>query len=78
MCGTNLLEAVHERQQLRHDPPLDLSVGLLSLGGDGVEFVDEDDGRRVLLGLLKRLPQVRLRLAGELGHDLGSVDEEKE
>jgi len=36
---------------------------LLALGRDGVDLVNEDDGRRVLLGLLKRLAQVGLALA---------------
>ena len=51
---------------------------LLTLGGDGVDLVDEDDGGRVLLRLLERLPQVALRLAGQLRHDLRAVDEEEE
>jgi hypothetical protein len=32
-----------------------LAVGLLTLGRDGVDLVDEDDGRGVLLGLLEGL-----------------------
>jgi hypothetical protein len=32
-----------------------LAVGLLALGRDGVDLVDEDDGGRVLLRLLERL-----------------------
>ena len=51
---------------------------LLTLGGDGVDLVNEDDGGRVLLRLLERLPQVALRLAGQLRHDLWAVDEEEE
>jgi hypothetical protein len=51
---------------------------LVSLGGNGVNLVDEDDSRRVLLSLLERLPQVALRLSRHLTHDLGTVDEEEE
>ncbi len=51
---------------------------LLALGSDGVDLVDEDDGRRVLFRLLKRLPQVALALTGQLGHDLRPIDQEEE
>lgn len=51
---------------------------LLSLRSNRVNLVDEDDGRAVLLGLLERLPEVRLGLSGHLGHDLRTVDEEEE
>ena len=40
------------------------------------DLVDEDDRGRVSLGVLERLPQVRLRLAGQLAHDLRPVDGE--
>merc|ERR1719267_405892 len=72
------LEAVHQREQLRDDAPLDLALRLLALGGDGVNLIDEDDGGGVLLSLLESLAEVGLGLAGELGHDLGAVDEEEE
>jgi hypothetical protein len=39
------LEAVHEGEQLADDAALHLALGLLTLGGDGVDLVDEDDGR---------------------------------
>ena len=76
--GGALLEAVHEGEELGDDAALDLAVGLVALGGDGVDLVDEDDGGGVLLGLLEGLAEVGLGLAGHLGHDLGSVDEEEE
>ena len=76
--GRALLEAVHERQQLRDDAALDLAVRLVALRRNRVDFVDEDDRGRVLLRLLERLAQVRLRLARHLRHDLRPVDEEKE
>jgi hypothetical protein len=49
------LEAVHEGQQLRDDALLHLAVRLLTLGGDGVDLIDEDDRRGVLLSLLEGL-----------------------
>ena len=76
--GGALLEAVHEGEKLGDDAALDLAVGLVALGGDGVDLVDEDDGGGVLLGLLEGLAEVGLGLSGHLGHDLGSVDEEEE
>jgi hypothetical protein len=51
---------------------------LLSLGSDRIDLINEDDSGRVLLGLLERLPQVRLGLSRHLGHDLRTVDEEEE
>lgn len=72
------LHAVHEGEELRDDSPLHLAVCLFSLGRNRVDFVDEDDGGRVFLGLLKCLAQVRLGFTGHLGHDFGTVDEEEE
>ena len=54
------LEAVHKREQLRYDASFHFALCLLALRGDGVDLVDEDDGWRVLLGLLKCLAQVAL------------------
>lgn len=50
----------------------------LTLGSNGVDFINEDDCRRVLLCLLKSLAKVTLRLSCQLGHDLRTIDEEKE
>jgi len=74
-----LLLSLHSsRRSGLHLPPLDLSVGLVPLGGDGVDLVNEDDRGGVLLGLLEGLPKVGLGLSGHLGHDLGPIDEEEE
>mmetsp|Transcript_30444 Transcript_30444/g.64131 ORF Transcript_30444/g.64131 Transcript_30444/m.64131 type:complete len:464 (+) Transcript_30444:1281-2672(+) len=73
-----LLQPVHERQHLTDDAAFDLSICLLPLGRNGVDLVDENDGRRVLLRLLERLPQIGLRLPRHFGHDLRPVDEEEE
>lgn len=53
------LEAVHEGEHLGHDTPLHLAVRLVTLGGDGVDLVDEDDRRGVLLRLLPQRSFVR-------------------
>lgn len=72
------LHAVHQGEKLGDDTALDFSVGLLTLGSDGINLVDEDDGRRVLLRLLECLAQIGLGFTGHLGHDLGAVDQEEE
>ncbi len=46
------LEAVHESKELRHNTALHLAIDLVTLRGDGIDLVDEDDGRCVLLSLL--------------------------
>lgn len=51
---------------------------LLTLGSNGVDFINKDDGRRILLCLFEGLAQVALRLSGQLGHDLRTIDEEEE
>jgi len=68
------VEAVHERQQLRDDAPLDLARDLLAAGRDAVELVDEDDAWRVLGGVLEDLAEVLFGLAVELADDLRSAD----
>merc|ERR1711953_762964 len=72
-----LLQSVHESEQLRDNSPLDLAVCFVSLGGDGIDLVDEDDRRCVLLGFFECLSQVRLGLAGHFGHNFRPVDEEE-
>mmetsp|Transcript_72452 Transcript_72452/g.156661 ORF Transcript_72452/g.156661 Transcript_72452/m.156661 type:complete len:454 (+) Transcript_72452:1318-2679(+) len=75
---TAALHAIHEREHLGHHALLHLAVGLVTLRRDRIDLVDEDDRRRVLLGLLEGAAQVRLGLASHLGHDLRAVDEEEE
>ncbi|KAJ6261999.1 LOW QUALITY PROTEIN: hypothetical protein Dda_2800 [Drechslerella dactyloides] len=72
------LHSVHERQKLRDDATLDFTVGLLTLWRDGVDFIDEDDGGRVLLRLLEGFSKVGLGFTSHLGHDLRPVDQEEE
>mmetsp|Transcript_12337 Transcript_12337/g.18993 ORF Transcript_12337/g.18993 Transcript_12337/m.18993 type:complete len:771 (-) Transcript_12337:482-2794(-) len=72
------LDGVHQRQQLGDDALLHLALRLLALGCDGVNLVQEDDRRLVLLRLLEGLAQVALGLAGQLAHHLGPVDGDQE
>ena len=71
------LETVHKGEQLRDDAALDLAIRLLTLRRNGVDLVDENDGRGVLLCLLERLPQVAFRLSRHLTHNLRAVDKEE-
>lgn len=46
------------------------SLYLLSLRSNGIQFINEDDCRSVLLCFFKGFPQVALRLTSQLAHDL--------
>eukprot|EP00756_Hemistasia_phaeocysticola_P039905 Hpha_TRINITY_DN16838_c0_g3::TRINITY_DN16838_c0_g3_i6::g.151697::m.151697 len=72
------LHPVHQRQQLRNDALLNLSLSLFTLRCDTVDLVYENDRRCLFLRLLERLPQVGLRLTRHLAHDLRTVDQEEE
>ncbi len=56
-------QAVHQGQELGHHAALHLAVAahLLALGRDGVDLVDEDDGRGVLAGVFKKVAAGGLR-----------------
>jgi len=68
------LQSVHQREELRDHPTLDLAGDLVPLRCDAVQFVDEDDARGVFLGLLEDVSEVLLALSVEFGHDLGARD----
>ena len=67
-------EAVHQRQELRHDALFDVSDDVGPLRGEGVHLVEEDDAGGVLPGLVEDLPQLRFALPVELVDELGAVD----
>eukprot|EP00162_Nutomonas_longa_P010249 comp19803_c0_seq1/m.38279 comp19803_c0_seq1/g.38279 ORF comp19803_c0_seq1/g.38279 comp19803_c0_seq1/m.38279 type:complete len:345 (+) comp19803_c0_seq1:1442-2476(+) len=71
------LEPVHQREQLRHNAALNLTLGLFALRRNRVNLIDKDDRRRILLGFLKCLAQIALGLSGKLGHDLRTIDQEE-
>src|SRR5207249_8984876 len=68
------IEAIEFREEL-HEGPLDLPVpgrrDLESLRTDRIEFVDEDDGRRLLAGELEQLPHEPRPLSDVLLDQLG-------
>lgn len=72
------LETVHEGQECGDDSLFDLSVGLVSLGGDRIDLIHEDDGWRVLLSLHESLSEVFFSLSGHLTHDFWTIDQEEE
>lgn len=52
-------------------------LSLLTLGGNRVNLINENDGRRILLCFFKCFSQVAFRLSCQLGHDFWTVDEEE-
>src|SRR6059036_3535745 len=67
-------EAVHQGEELRDNPPFDLAGHLFPLRSNRVEFIDEQDARSVLLGLLELLAEALLALSVVLRHDLRALD----
>ena len=51
---------------------------LFTIGSNRIDFIDENDRRRVLLALLERLPEVFFGLTRLARHDLGTIKEEEE
>jgi hypothetical protein len=47
-----LCQVVHAGQHLRHDASLHLALSSVALGGDRVDLIDEDYGRRSVHRLL--------------------------
>jgi hypothetical protein len=72
------LESIHQGKELRDDSSFNFTVGLVSLGSDGINLVDKDDCRTVLFGLFESFSKIGFRLSGHLGHDLGTVDQKEE
>ena len=68
------LHPIEQGQQLSHDPALHLAGDVLSLRGDAVELVDEDDGWGIGGGLVEYLPELLLALAVVLADDLRAVN----
>mmetsp|Transcript_15479 Transcript_15479/g.25816 ORF Transcript_15479/g.25816 Transcript_15479/m.25816 type:complete len:216 (+) Transcript_15479:1082-1729(+) len=62
--GTNdhnagaLLEAVHESQHLRYNTAFDFAIGLITLGSNGINLINENNGRSILFCLFKSFAKV--------------------
>ena len=70
-------EPVHQRQQLRHEALFGFARHAVALGGDRIDFVDEDDRGGGLARLFEHLAQRLLALAIARAHDFGTVDGEE-
>ena len=57
------LEPVHHGQELGYDPAFHFPGHFLAPGGNGVQFIDEDDRGGVLAGLLEDLAEPLFALA---------------
>mmetsp|Transcript_20839 Transcript_20839/g.84851 ORF Transcript_20839/g.84851 Transcript_20839/m.84851 type:complete len:319 (-) Transcript_20839:229-1185(-) len=51
---------------------------LFTFGRDGIDFVDEDNGWRILFRFFECLSEVAFGFTGHLRHDLRAVDQEEE
>mmetsp|Transcript_26025 Transcript_26025/g.29787 ORF Transcript_26025/g.29787 Transcript_26025/m.29787 type:complete len:462 (-) Transcript_26025:596-1981(-) len=72
------LKTIHKSQQLGNNSLFDFTVGLVSLGSNGIDFINEDNSRGILLGFFEGLSQVRFGFTSHLTHNLGTIDQEKE
>jgi len=68
------VEAVHERQQRRHDGGVDLVLLCRADGREAVDLVKEYDRRLAPAGLLEEQPQLALRLADPLRETVGALN----
>jgi hypothetical protein len=55
---TTALNTVHKGKKLSDDTLLDLALGLLSVGGNRIDLINEENGWLVLLALFEGLSQV--------------------
>src|ERR1700722_10621284 len=53
------------------------STHLFTFRSNRIDFVDENNCRRILLGLFESLPQITLTLTHHLTHDFRTVDQEE-
>ena len=67
--GTNLISNHHDSQ---------IGTNLFTLGSNRIDFINEDNCGRILLGFLKCLPQITLTLTSHFAHDLRAIDQEEE
>ena len=73
LLGMNLISNHHDSH---------ISMNLLMLGSNQIDFINEDNCGRILLGFLKWLPQmassITLPLTSHFAHDLWAIDQEEE
>ncbi|VVB84867.1 Uncharacterised protein [uncultured archaeon] len=66
-------QPVHKREQLSDHAPLHFARDLLSLRGDAIYLVYENDSRRRLFGFIKDLTDLLFTLAVVFAHYLGAA-----
>mmetsp|Transcript_17568 Transcript_17568/g.38393 ORF Transcript_17568/g.38393 Transcript_17568/m.38393 type:complete len:267 (-) Transcript_17568:908-1708(-) len=72
-----LFKSVHQGQHLTDNTTFNFSIGLFTLGGNGIDFINENDCRGILFCFLKGLSKIRLGFTGHFRHNFGSVDEKE-
>mmetsp|Transcript_25697 Transcript_25697/g.60458 ORF Transcript_25697/g.60458 Transcript_25697/m.60458 type:complete len:202 (-) Transcript_25697:917-1522(-) len=75
---STLLQTVHERQHLRDDTAFHFTIGLFTLGRNGVNLIDKDNCGGILFGFFKGLSQVGFRFTSHFGHDFRTIDQKEE
>ena len=74
-------EAIHECEKLGNDTLLDFTSSLLTLGGNGIDLINKDNGTTVILGIslgvLKGTSQVGFTLSSLLRDNLRTIDDEE-
>lgn len=75
---TSSLKSIHKSQQLRNNTSLDLAMNLFSIWGNRVYLINKDNCGTVFFCLFKCFSQISFRLSCHFGHNLRTIDEEKE
>lgn len=75
---TTTFESVHKGQQLRNNTSFDLTMYFLSIRGNRVNLIDENNCWTVFFSLLESFSEISLGLSSHLRHDLRTVDQEEE
>ena len=70
-------ETVHQAEKLGYDSLFHFADYFRALGGDGVDLVNEQNGRCMARRFLKNLAELGLTLAVELAHDLRAIEMNK-
>ena len=69
-----LRKPVHQRQQLGDHPLLHFAHHLVAAGRNRIQFVEENNARRLAAGLFEDLPQMGFAFAVKLMDDFGTAD----
>merc|ERR1719483_170503 len=57
----SLFKTVHQGQKLGNNSALNFAMGFLSFWGNGVQFINENNGGRILFSFLKSFTKIRFR-----------------